>query len=176
MTTPTSLKIAIAQLNPTVGDIAGNVAKAKRAHAEAARLGADLVVLPELFLAGYSPEDLVLKPAFARAVRAATEQLASDLGPGGPGMLVGTLWPEDDGTPARKLYNAVALIDGGKIEAIRTKVDLPNYGVFDEKRVFDAGALPSPINFRGIRIGAPICEDIWKEEVVECLAECGEVA
>ena len=173
MTTLTSLKIAIAQLNPTVGDIAGNVAKAKRAHAEAKALGADLVVLSEIFLAGYPPEDLVLKPAFARAVRAATEQLAAELGSDGPGMLVGTLWPETEGPDGAKLYNAVALLDGGRIEAVRTKVDLPNYGVFDEKRVFDAGALPSPINFRGVRIGAPICEDIWKEEVVECLSECG---
>ena len=173
MTTPTTLKIAIAQLNATVGDIQGNVAKARQAHADAARLGADLVVLPELFIAGYPPEDLVLKGAFARAVRAATEALAAELPADGPGMLVGTLWPEDSGADGRKLYNAVALLDGGKIEAVRTKVDLPNYGVFDEKRVFDAGALPSPINFRGIRIGAPICEDIWKEEVVECLTECG---
>ena len=173
MTTPTSLKIAIAQLNPTVGDIAGNVAKAKRAHTEAKRLGADLVVLTEIFIAGYPPEDLVLKGAFAHAVRSATEQLAADLGTNGPGMLVGTLWPEPEGPEGAKLYNAVALLDGGKVEAIRTKVDLPNYGVFDEKRVFDPGALPSPINFRGVRIGAPICEDIWKEEVVECLCECG---
>ena len=173
MTTLTTLKIAIAQLNATVGDIQGNVAKAKQAYADAARQGADLVVLPELFIAGYPPEDLVLKSAFARAVRAATEALAAELPTDGPGMLVGTLWPEDGGDEGRKLYNAVALLDGGKIEAVRTKVDLPNYGVFDEKRVFDAGALPSPINFRGIRIGAPICEDIWKEEVVECLTECG---
>ncbi len=173
MSTPSTLKIAIAQLNPTVGDVAGNIAKAKSAHAEARRLGADLVVLPELFVAGYSPEDLVLKAAFPRAVRAATEQLAVDLGSDGPAMLIGTLWPETGGPDGPKLYNAVALLDGGKIEAVRTKVDLPNYGVFDEKRVFDAGALPSPVNFRGVRIGVPICEDIWKEEVVECLSECG---
>ena len=83
-------------------------------------------------------------------------------------MLTGALWPESD-----KLYNAMVLIDGGKIEAVRTKVDLPNYGVFDEKRVFDAGPLPGPINFRGVRLGVPICEDIWKDEVCECLAECG---
>ena len=177
MTTPTILKIAIAQLNATVGDIQGNIAKAKQAHAESARLGADLVVFPELFVAGYPPEDLVLKRAFASAVRAATEQLAADLPADGPGLLIGTLWPEEagpnDSADGRKLYNAVALIDRGRIEAVRTKVDLPNYGVFDEKRVFDAGALPSPVNFRGIRIGVPICEDIWKEEVVECLSECG---
>jgi len=172
MSTPTSLKIAIAQLNPTVGDIAGNLAKAKHAHAQAVQLGADLVVLPEIFVAGYPPEDLVLKPAFARAVRTATEQLAAEIGDSQTAMLVGTLWPET-GPDGAKLYNAVALLDHGKVVAVRTKVDLPNYGVFDEKRVFDAGALPSPINFRGVRIGAPICEDIWKEEVVECLSECG---
>lgn len=161
------LKIALAQLNPTVGDIAGNVAKAERAHAEAAAHGADLVILPELFIIGYPPEDLVLKPAFAVASRAATEALAQRLGPG-PAMLVGAVWPDDG-----KLYNAAALIDGGRIEALRYKVDLPNYGVFDEKRVFDAGPLPGPINVRGVRVGAPICEDIWKEEVCECLAESG---
>ena len=83
-------------------------------------------------------------------------------------MLVGTVWPE-----AGAIYNAVALIDGGTVEAVRFKVDLPNYGVFDEKRVFAAGALPSPIAFRGVRLGVPICEDIWKDEVTECLAECG---
>ena len=173
MTNLTSLKIAIAQLNPTVGDIAGNIAAAKRAHAQAKRLGADLVALPELFVAGYPPEDLVLKSAFPRAVRAATEQLAVDLGSDGPAMLIGTLWPETGGADGAKLYNAVVLIADGRIEAVRMKVDLPNYGVFDEKRVFDPGALPSPVNFRGVRIGVPICEDIWKEEVVECLSECG---
>ena len=162
------LRLALAQLNPIVGDIAGNVAKARKAHEEAAAKGCDLVVLSELFVAGYPPEDLVRKPAFAAAVRAATESLAAELPADGPAMLIGTLWPEDD-----KLFNAVALLDGGKVEAIRAKVDLPNYGVFDEKRVFDSGALPSPINFRGLRIGAPICEDIWKDEVVECLSECG---
>ncbi|MGE0629443.1 MAG: NAD+ synthase [Hyphomicrobiaceae bacterium] len=162
-----SLRIALAQLNPVVGDIAGNVEKARRAHADAKALGADIVALPELFIAGYPPEDLVRKPAFAQAVLAATEALARNI-TDGPGMLVGTLWPDGD-----KLYNAAVLIDRGRIEAVRTKVDLPNYGVFDEKRVFDVGALPSPINFRGVRIGAPVCEDIWKDEVIECLAECG---
>ena len=165
------MRIALAQLNPTVGDIAGNVAKARAAHAEARAKNCDLVVLSELFVAGYPPEDLVRKPAFAAAVRAATEALAADTRDG-PAMLIGTLWPDGAGADA-KLYNAVALLDGGKIEAIRTKVDLPNYGVFDEKRVFDPGALPSPINFRGVRLGAPICEDIWSDEVVECLTECG---
>ncbi len=162
------LKIALAQSNPTVGDIAGNVAKAKAAHAAAAKLGADLVVLSELFITGYPPEDLVKKPAFVAASRAATEALAASLPTDGPGMIIGTVWPEDG-----KVYNAVALIDHGRIEALRFKVDLPNYGVFDEKRVFDAGPLPGPVNFRGVRIGVPICEDIWSDQVTECLQECG---
>ena len=167
------LTIALAQLNPTVGDIAGNVAKARAAHAEGRRLGADLVVLSELFVTGYPPDDLVLKPAFARASRAATEQLARDLGTDGPGLLIGAVWPELDADGIEQVYNAVVLIEAGAIAAVRFKVDLPNYGVFDEKRVFAQGPLPGPINFRGVRIGAPVCEDIWKEEVVECLAECG---
>jgi NAD+ synthase len=161
------LRIALAQLNPTVGDLDGNVAKAVATAAEATAQGADLVVLPELFITGYPPEDLVLKPAFVAAARAALEDLARRTADG-PAMLVGTIWRDDE-----KLYNAVALIDRGRIEALRYKVDLPNYGVFDEKRVFDAGPLPGPIGFKGVRIGVPICEDIWKDEVVECLSECG---
>src|SRR5690606_13715689 len=71
------------------------------------------------------------------------------------------------------IYNAVLLLDEGRVAAVRHKVDLPNYGVFDEKRVFQAGSLPSPIAFRGVKLGVPICEDIWTDEVTECLAECG---
>ncbi|MEL6298424.1 MAG: NAD+ synthase [Pseudomonadota bacterium] len=167
MTDATHLKIALAQLNPVMGDIAGNVAKLKAARDEAAAAGADLVVFSELFVSGYPPEDLVWKPAFAAACRAAVEALADELGPG-PGVIVGSIWPDGD-----KVYNAVALIDGGRVEAVRYKVDLPNYGVFDEKRVFDAGPLPGPVNFRGVRIGVPVCEDIWGDEVVECLMESG---
>jgi NAD+ synthase len=167
MSKTTGLQIALAQLNPTVGDIAGNVAKVKRAHAEASRKGADLVVFSELFLTGYPPEDLVLKPAFAAAARAATEVLAGDLGDG-PAVIVGTVWLETG-----KVHNAIAFLDGGAVQAVRYKVDLPNYGVFDEKRVFAPGPLPGPINFRGVRVGVPICEDLWGEEVAECLEECG---
>ena len=167
MADTTQLKIALAQLNPVLGDIAGNVEKLKRARKEAAAQGADLVLYPELFVTGYPPEDLVRKPAFAAGSRAAVERLAGELGPG-PAVLVGCVWPEDG-----KVYNAVALLDEGRIAAVRFKVDLPNYGVFDEKRVFDAGPLPGPISFRGVKLGVPICEDIWKEEVCECLDECG---
>jgi NAD+ synthase len=165
------LNIAIAQLNPTVGDVAGNLEKARRARAAAD--GADLVVFTELFLAGYPPEDLVLKPAFQAACRAAVEALARETADGGPAVLIGTPWVENG-----QLYNAVVLLDAGAIAAVRLKVNLPNYGVFDERRVFVPGPPPGPLNFRGVRIGAPICEDIWTEwgayeDVVECLAETG---
>ena len=170
--TAKTLKIALAQYDPTVGDIAGNVAKMRQARGTAQRLGADLVVMSELFLVGYPPEDLVLKPAFTDACRSAAEAFAKETVDGGPAILFGTVWPEhDDGE--RKVYNSVVLADAGKIVGIRFKNDLPNYGVFDEKRVFAAGPLPGPILFRGAKLGVPICEDIWKDEVVECLAECG---
>src|SRR5262245_28613544 len=163
-----TLKIVLAQLNPAVGDLEGNAAKLRKARAEAAAMGADLVVFSELFITGYPPEDLVRKPAFAAAARNTVEAIAAETGDGGPGVVVGTIWAEDN-----KLYNAVALLDAGKVQGVRFKVDLPNYGVFDEKRVFDVGPLPGPIGFRGVRLGLPICEDIWREEVCECLQETG---
>src|ERR1700736_4372407 len=166
--------ITLAQLNPTVGDVAGNAAKARAARARAKADGADLVVFPELYICGYPPEDLVLKPALQSACRAAVEELARDTADGGPAMLIGSPWVEDG-----KLYNACALLDEGRIAAIRFKANLPNYGVFDEKRLFARGPAAGPVTVRGIRVGVPICEDIWLEEseeyenVVECLAETG---
>ena len=162
-----SLKIAFAQLNPTVGDVQGNLAKARKARADAAAQGADIVLFSELFIVGYPPEDLVLKPALQADARAAVEALAKET-VSGPAVLIGTPWVEDG-----KLYNAFACLDGGAVKAVRFKVDLPNYGVFDEKRVFTPGPMPGPIEVRGVRIGVPICEDIWKGDVVECITETG---
>jgi NAD+ synthase len=160
--------LALAQLNPTVGDVEGNLARARMAREQAAALSAEVVMFPELYLAGYPPEDLVLKPAFQEACRAACEQLARDTADGGPAVLIGLPWAQDG-----KLYNAYAVLDGGRIDAVRFKVDLPNYGVFDEKRVFDPGPAPGPVMLRGVRAGIPVCEDIWGEEIVECLVETG---
>ena len=163
-----TLKIALAQLNPVVGDLAGNAAKLRKARAEAAAKGADLVVFPSCSSPAIRPRTSCASrrspPPRARAI----EALAAETGDGGPGVIVGTIWAEDG-----KLYNSVALLDGGRVEAVRHKVDLPNYGVFDEKRVFDQGPMPGPVSFRGVRIGVPICEDIWKDEVCECLQETG---
>jgi len=167
------LAIAVAQLNPIVGDVAGNLERARAARAQAAREHADIIAFSELFLAGYPPEDLVLKPAFQAACRVAVEALARETADGGPAVLIGAPWVEDG-----KLYNAYALLAGGRIEAIRFKVNLPNYGVFDEKRVFVSGPAPGPVSFRGVRLGLPVCEDTWTdwgdyENVVECLVETG---
>ena len=167
------LAIAVAQLNPIVGDVTGNRERARKARAAAAADYADLIAFSELFIAGYPLEDLVLKPAFQAACRAAVETLARETADGGPAVLIGTPWVEDG-----KLHNAYALLSAGRVEAIRAKVNLPNYGVFDERRVFVPGLLPGPINVRGVRLGIPVCEDIWTdwgdyENVVECLAETG---
>ncbi|MEP0323433.1 NAD+ synthase [Bauldia litoralis] len=163
-----TIRITVAQLDSVVGDIFGNLEKARAARRTAAAAGADLVVFSELFIAGYPPEDLVLKPAFQDACRRAVEAFAADTADGGPGVVIGTPWPEDG-----KVYNAVALLDAGAVQAMRYKVELPNYGVFDELRVFEPGPLPGPVGFRGLRLGLPICEDIWFEQVCECLLETG---
>ena len=162
------LKIALAQINPTVGDIAGNLALLRSARAAAAKGGADLVLTTELGMSGYPPEDLVLKPAFQQACRAALDDLAKDTADGGPAMLVGAPWKEGD-----KLHNGLFLLSEGKIAASRFKYELPNYGVFDEKRVFQPGPLQGPVSFKGVRLGLPICEDIWFDNVTDCLAESG---
>ena len=152
------LTIALAQLNPTVGDIDGNLASIRRARGEAAAAGADLVVLPELAIIGYPPEDLVLRPSVVDACQAAIDCLIRESRQG-PALIATTPWREHG-----LVYNAAILIDRG-VMTPRFKRDLPNYGVFDEKRVFAPGPMPEPVNFRGTRIGVPVCEDIWTPAV-----------
>ncbi len=161
------LAIALAQINPTVGDVDGNLQLLRQARTEAAALGADLVVTGELALSGYPPEDLVLKPAFQDAIKDAVETLAGETADGGPAILTGAPWRGPDGG----LHNAALLLDAGAIAQTRLKHMLPNYGVFDEKRVFQAGPMPGPMPFRGVRLGVMVCEDMWTEDVAECLSE-----
>src|ERR1700760_936932 len=163
---PNRLRIALAQLNPVVGDIAGNLTRARKARQSVAPC--DVILFSELFIVGYSPEDLVLKPALQEEARAAVEALARDPEDGGPAMLVGAPWAEEG-----KLYNAMLLLAGGRIAAKSFKVDLPNYGVFDEKRVFAPGPSPRPLALQSVQLGVPICEDIWKQDVTAALAEIG---
>ena len=160
------LIIALAQLNASVGDLAGNADAILKARDAAS--GADLLVTPELSIVGYPPEDLVLKPALVAAARVQVERLAAATADGGPALLVGAPWAEDGA-----LYNAMLLLDGGRITGITRKHDLPNFGTFDEKRLFTAGPLPGPLTLRGVRIGVPVCEDMWTRDVCECLAETG---
>ncbi len=162
------LVIASIQVNPTVGDITGNAALARRRIAEATALGADLALFPELFLIGYPPEDLALKPAVVRACQEALVQLARDTADE-CAALVTTLWPGPGGRP----HNAVALIQNGEVRGVSFKVDLPNYGVFDEKRIFIAGEAPGLFEIAGTRIGVPICEDIWGPDPCRRLTEGG---
>jgi NAD+ synthase len=162
-----TLSIAIAQVNPTVGDLPGNLALIRRARSEAAAMGADLVVFPELVVVGYPPEDLVLRPALVEACHAVIEELASDTLKRGPALLVTGPWAGPDG-----VYNAAVLIESGRT-TVRYKRELPNYGVFDEKRIFATGPLPDVVPFRGFRLGLPICEDIWFPAVTRHLADQG---
>ena len=163
-----SFKLALAQLNPVVGDLDGNVKKARAARTEAATKGADLIAFTELYLTGYPIEDLVLKPALQAAAREACEAFARDTSDSGPAVLVGLPWANGP-----FVYNAVAYLDHGCVETVRLKYNLPNYGVFDEKRVFAPGPLPEPILVHGVSIGVPVCEDIWSEEACQALAKAG---
>ena len=160
------LMIALAQMNQRMGDLAGNAAGMLAMREKAA--GADLMLCPELQLIGYPPEDLVLKPALVRAAAEEAARLVAATATPGPAMLIGTV-VEQGG----KLYNAMLLADGGREVARVLKHELPNYGTFDEKRVFAHGPLPEPVEFRGVKLGIPICEDIWQDTVCDHLAEQG---
>ena len=160
------LTIALAQLNQRVGDLAANAQAMLDWRAKAK--GADLVIFPELQLTGYPPEDLVLKPEFVRRSMEAAERLIDATADDGPAILFGSVH-EQDGA----VYNVMLLAEGGKLVARRLKHELPNYGTFDEKRVFAAGPLPDPVEWRGVKLGIPICEDIWLEPVCAALAKAG---
>ena len=163
---PDRLTIALAQMTQSVGDLEGNAA-AILAMRERAK-DADLLLVPELQLTGYPPEDLVLKPEFVRRTMDAAERLVDATATPGPAILFGTIVNEDGAN-----YNAMLLADDGRLVGRTLKRELPNYGTFDEKRVFAAGPLPEPMDFRGIKLGVPICEDIWQEPVCAHLAEAG---
>ena len=160
------LTIALAQMRQTMGDLIGNADAMLDMRKRAT--GADIVAFPELQLIGYPPEDLVLKPALIARVAAELLRLAAATADGGPAMLVGTVVAREGA-----LYNAYALLDGGEVAAVRLKHELPNYGTFDEKRLFAAGPLPEPVLFRGVRLGLPICEDIWFPAVCGALKAAG---
>ncbi len=161
-------RIAAAQLNPTVGALDANVAKAVAAWEEAKAAGADLLVLPEMFIGGYQLYDLVQKPAFHRACVTAVEDLAAKTRGEGPQILIGSPIFEDGA-----LFNAVLLLENGAIKTVFRKHELPNYGVFDEKRLFTSAPPGGPFSVNGVRIGVPICEDAWFPDVAETLEECG---
>jgi NAD+ synthase len=164
---PETFRLLLAQMNPTVGDLAGNAALARRAWAEAKARGCDMLALTEMFITGYQTQDLILKPAFTAAAEAALAQLANDCADG-PAIGIGG--------PARKgdhLYNAYYILQGGEITATVLKHHLPNDGVFDEKRVFHSAEVNGPVRVGPLRIGVPICEDSWHPDVAETLAETG---
>ncbi|WP_170448417.1 NAD+ synthase [Ruegeria arenilitoris] len=160
-------RITLAQLNPTVGDIAGNAAKARSAWEQGRAAGADLVALPEMFITGYNTQDLVLKPSFHKAAMAAVQQLAESCADG-PAMAIGGPWIEGG-----NLYNAYLILSRGRIVSKVLKHHLPNETVFDEVRLFDAGPLGGPYAVGNTRIGSPICEDGWHGDVAETLQETG---
>src|SRR5438445_450945 len=162
------LRIAFAQMNQRMGDLDANASAMLEMRRKAAAADADLVVPPELQVIGYPPEDLVLKPEFVRRAMECTERLIQATVEPGPAMLIGTPLSESGAT-----YNALVLADGGRVLGRTLKRELPNYGTFDEKRIFAPGPIPEPIEFMGVKLGLPICEDIWQEVVCAHLSEAG---
>lgn len=176
------MKLALAQINPTVGDIAGNVEKILAFYKKAAELGADMVVTPELSLVGYPPEDLILTPSFVKEAMRAAKALAAKT-KGGPALVIGCPWAEGKGKTyhasrgawdeKQKIYNAALLCDGGKILHVVHKIMLPNYSIFDEKRIFTPGSGPKVIKWRGRKIGILVCEDVWSQRLPRELGKQG---
>ena len=163
-----NLTIAIGQINPVLGAISDNAKRIARARKDAAAQGADLIVFPELCLSAYPTQDLVRLEAFLTTCREQAQRLALETNDGGPAMIIGIPWV--DGS---RIYNAVLLLDGGEIMALRKKVELPNYGVFDEKRNFTPGPLGDVVLWRGVKLGLMICEDMWFEKTAAHLHDQG---
>ncbi|PSL22160.1 NAD+ synthase [Shimia abyssi] len=162
-----TFRLTLAQANPTMGDLYGNAAMVRSTWAEAKAAGSDMVAFPEMFIVGYNAQDLILKPALQQAAMDVITQLAVDCADG-PVVTVGGPYAYDG-----KLYNAYYVLRGGKIVHRQLKHHLPNYTVFDEVRLFDQGPLGGPYDVNGVRIGSPICEDAWFEDVPETLEETG---
>ncbi|MGY6635119.1 MAG: NAD+ synthase [Alkalilacustris sp.] len=164
---PRRLRLTLAQLNPTVGALADNAARARAAWQEGRAAGADMVVLPEMFLVGYQPQDLVLRPAFLADARAHLDRLAADCADG-PALGIGL--PVMEGG---RRHNAYAVLAEGTVRAMILKHHLPNEDVFDERRLYAPGPVCGPYSVAGVRLGSPICEDAWHGDVAEALAETG---
>ena len=162
-----SFRLVVAQLNPKAGDLEGNAKKVRLAFQEAKEMNANLVAFPEMFLIGYQVGDLVRKPAFVTEVMKLVDILALEF-EFGPSVGLGA--PYWDG---KKLFNAYYILANGKIETIIKKHFLPNDNEFDEKRYFSEGPISGPYNVDGVRIGSPICEDAWHQDVCEAQVESG---
>ncbi|WP_412554353.1 NAD+ synthase [Shimia sp. MIT1388] len=162
-----TFRLTLAQANPVMGDLAGNANKVREVWAEAKAAGSDMVAFPEMFIVGYNAQDLILKPALQAAALAEIEQLAADCADGPVVAVGGPLVQEG------ALYNAYFILKGGKIAHTQLKHHLPNYTVFDEERLFAHGPMGGPYDVNGVRVGSPICEDAWFEDVPETLEETG---
>ncbi|MFW2543226.1 NAD+ synthase [Primorskyibacter sp. 2E107] len=161
-------RLTLAQLNPTVGDITGNIAKARAAWEAGREAGSQFVALPEMFAVGYQTQDLILKPAFVRDAVDQIEALAVACGDG-PVLGIGGPCPGEDG----KLHNSYYILSGGAVQTVTHKFFLPNFNVFDEVRLFSRERMQGPVSVGGVRLGIPICEDAWYPDVAEAMAESG---
>ena len=155
------MKLALAQINTTVGDFAGNLALIRKAYARGMADGAELVVAPELAITGYPPRDLLLKSGFIEGNLAALTELAQSVGE--VGLVVGHVGINEK-HPGRQAVNAVSLLHHGKVAATRTKTLLPTYDVFDEDRYFEPAPDNTPVEFNGRKLGLTICEDVWNDD------------
>ena len=161
------MKIALAQLNPKVGDVKGNISKLISIRNDLSK-DVDIIVVPELYVTGYPIDDLVLRNDFLELVENEISDLARLTNDGKAAIILGSPRKDED-----KIRNSVFVLDQGKILSFRDKHNLPNTGVFDEQRIFTPGSLSGPVKIRETLVGLPICEDIWNETVIDCLSETG---